>query len=177
MKKLIRTFATLLIGMALGASTLAAAAPQTVQAVLTKFNIVVNGEKQELKNTPVVIQGSTYLPVREVASLLDADLTFDSKAQKIELNTKGETKVTETVQSTEWVPAREISEKHGVTITMGKEDTIVEYKEQKISFPMTIEYGNKNGKVFTNKENTASIKVENSVIYLGANTLDLLGIQ
>lgn len=117
MKKLIRTFATLLIGMALGASTLAAAAPQTVQAVLTKFNVVVNGEKQELKNTPVVIQGATYLPVREVAGLLDADLTFDSKTQKIELNTKGETKVTETVQSTEWVSLRELHETYKLTVS------------------------------------------------------------
>ena len=92
-KQFLRTVITLSLGMVLGSATLAAAAPGTVEGVLTKFKIVVNGQEEQLSNTPVVIKGTTYLPVREVAGLLDAGLNYDGKNKTIELSTKGASNV------------------------------------------------------------------------------------
>ncbi|SMF88195.1 Copper amine oxidase N-terminal domain-containing protein [Paenibacillus uliginis N3/975] len=89
-KKIIKTVATLALGMMIGSATIAAAAPGTIQAVLSKFTFVVDGQKQTLKSDPIVYKGTTYLPVREVAEMLNAEVSsFDNKAKKIELKTKG----------------------------------------------------------------------------------------
>ncbi|OAB34270.1 hypothetical protein PMSD_14985 [Paenibacillus macquariensis subsp. defensor] len=87
-KSIIKTTATLALGMMIGSATLAAAAPSTVEAVLTKFKIIVNGQETQLKNTPLVVNGTTYLPVREVAELLNTDLNYDGNNKKIELSSK-----------------------------------------------------------------------------------------
>ncbi|MGG3282730.1 stalk domain-containing protein [Paenibacillus solani] len=87
-KSFVKTVATLAIGMMIGSATMAVASPTTVQAVLSKFNITVDGKEQKLKSDPLVYNGTTYLPVREVAGMLNAEVTsFDNKAKIIELKT------------------------------------------------------------------------------------------
>lgn len=108
-KSFIKTVATLALGMMIGSATLAAAAPSTVQAVLSKFTFTVDGQKQTLKSDPLVYNGTTYLPVREVAGMFNADVTsFDNKAKKIEIQTKGETTVTQPVASKKALKGYEI---------------------------------------------------------------------
>lgn len=89
MKTFVKTITTLMLGMALGSATLAAAAPATVKAVIADFKVVVNGETKALSKSPIVVDGTTYLPVREVANLVGADLNYDGANKKIELSTKG----------------------------------------------------------------------------------------
>ncbi|MBT2764112.1 stalk domain-containing protein [Paenibacillus sp. ISL-20] len=85
-KSFVKTITTLALGMMIGSTTIAAAAPGTIQAVLSKFTIIVDGQKQNLKSDPIIYKGTTYLPVREVAEMLNAELSsFDSKAKRIEL--------------------------------------------------------------------------------------------
>lgn len=93
MKTFVKTITTLMLGMALGSATLAAAAPATVKAVIAEFKIVVNGETKALSKSPIVVDGTTYLPVREVANLVGVDLNYDGANKKIELSTKGESPV------------------------------------------------------------------------------------
>ena len=66
----------LALGLLIGSATTAIAATDTVQATIAKFKFVVNGEKQQLKNDPLVRNGVTYLPVRETAELLGAQVDF-----------------------------------------------------------------------------------------------------
>ncbi|MNW36734.1 hypothetical protein D3C74_137520 [compost metagenome] len=87
MKTFAKTLATLVLGMALGSATLAAAAPSTLKAVIADFKIIVNGESKTLTKSPIVVDGTTYLPVREVAGLVGADLKYDGANKKIELTT------------------------------------------------------------------------------------------
>lgn len=90
----------LVAGMLIGSAGMAAAATtQTVQAVLTKFTISVDGQKQTLKADPLVYNGTTYLPVREVAAITGYGLEFDNTKKSIDLISKGGTTVT-TNQST-----------------------------------------------------------------------------
>ncbi|KKO55380.1 stalk domain-containing protein [Paenibacillus sp. DMB20] len=89
-KNIVKTAATLTLGMMIGSATIAAAAPGTIQAVLSKFTFVVDGQQQTLKSKPIVYKGTTYLPVREVAKMLNAEVSsFDNKVKKIELKTTG----------------------------------------------------------------------------------------
>lgn len=82
MKKLI---AALALGMLIGSATTALAAPDVVEATVAKFKFLVNGEEREVKTEQLVVMGTTYLPVREVANMLGHDVTFRSDSQTIEL--------------------------------------------------------------------------------------------
>lgn len=114
MKTFFKTITTLMLGMALGSATLAAAAPATVKAVIADFKIVVNGETKALSKAPIVVDGTTYLPVREVANLVGADLNYDGANKKIELSTKGVTSMPTT--QAEWISLKDLVEKYGFSV-------------------------------------------------------------
>ncbi|MCF7756147.1 copper amine oxidase N-terminal domain-containing protein [Paenibacillus xylanexedens] len=89
-RSLFKTVATLGIGMMIGSATLAAAAPSTVNAILTKFSFAVDGKEQNLQSDTLVYNGKTYLPIREVAEMTGYKLIYDKEQKKIEFGTKGE---------------------------------------------------------------------------------------
>lgn len=82
-----KTIFGLVIGLMIGLSTSAfAAIGDKVEAVFAEFVFVVNGEVKTLDATPIVINGSSYLPVRSVANVLGYDLTYKSDLRTIEFN-------------------------------------------------------------------------------------------
>ncbi|KKC49540.1 hypothetical protein VE23_24900 [Paenibacillus sp. D9] len=88
-----KRFGTLLIGILIGAgltfSTGAfAATKETVTAFFTDLNISVNGKAAELQARPLSYNGTTYLPVRDVANLTGYDVTYKADSGKIELQSK-----------------------------------------------------------------------------------------
>lgn len=89
MKKMI---AGLVAGLFIGSAGMAAAATiPTVKAQLVKFAIWVDGEKQVLKNQPLLYNGTTYLPVRDISEMLGLGLTFNNQVKSISLKTPGGT--------------------------------------------------------------------------------------
>ncbi|SDC70315.1 Copper amine oxidase N-terminal domain-containing protein [Paenibacillus sp. UNCCL117] len=85
MKKLI---IALSLGMLIGSATTAiAATSETVQATIAKFVIKVNGQEKQLATSPIVVDGNSYLPVREVAGLLGAEVGYDDATRTISLQT------------------------------------------------------------------------------------------
>ncbi|WP_025851392.1 copper amine oxidase N-terminal domain-containing protein [Paenibacillus ehimensis] len=96
MKKLI---ISLSVGMLLGsAATALAATNETVQATFAKFVFKVNGQEKELKTAPLVVDGTSYLPVREISGLLGYELKYDEETRTINLdkNPKGDDKMPST---------------------------------------------------------------------------------
>lgn len=90
-----KTILTLCIGMFIGLmvgsiSGTFAAIGDRVEAIVAEFNIVVDGEVQVLETTPVVINDSTYVPLRAMANMLGKDVTYKSDSRTIELNTPTE---------------------------------------------------------------------------------------
>lgn len=84
--KSIRMFVTgLIVGALLATAGSALAASETVQATVAKFRFLVNGEERELRTDPLVVKGTTYLPVREVANMLGYDVTYRADRKTIEL--------------------------------------------------------------------------------------------
>ncbi|QOS77961.1 hypothetical protein JNUCC31_25195 [Paenibacillus sp. JNUCC31] len=175
-KTLVKTVVTLGIGMMIGSATLAAAAPSTIQAVISNFKVVVNNEQASLKNAPIVSEGVTYLPVREVASLLDAEVKYDSKNKQININSKGDDTLQPTATVTEWVPAKEAVSKYGISINIS-DVTTVSLNDKEIVFPLSM-YDQKEGvKTVKNETETATLKIDQNELYFGDDTLKLLGVQ
>jgi len=88
----------LALGLLIGSATTAIAATDTVQATIAKFKFVVNGEQQQLKNDPLVRNGVTYLPVRETAELLGAQVDFKDGTITLDAKDGGNVSETSTVE-------------------------------------------------------------------------------
>lgn len=78
-----RVIASLAIGMLIGSATVAAAAPNTVQATIAKFKILVDGETKTGTTNQLVYNGTTYVPIREVGGLLGYETKYDGKLKQI----------------------------------------------------------------------------------------------
>jgi Flp pilus assembly pilin Flp len=68
------------------ASTSYAAVGDKVEAIFADFNLIVNGQPQVLQETPLVVNGTSYLPLRSLSNLLGYDVTYKSDSRTIELN-------------------------------------------------------------------------------------------
>jgi len=70
----------ILIGiLASAASGAIAAVGDKIEATITKYIYVVNGEKKTVDVDPIVIQGTSYLPTRALANLLGYDVTYKAE--------------------------------------------------------------------------------------------------
>ncbi|MDP4095484.1 copper amine oxidase N-terminal domain-containing protein [Paenibacillus sp. P96] len=175
----------LVTGMLIGSATVTAAATTpTVQATLSKFSFSVDGESKNLKSDPLVYKGTTYLPVREVAEITGYDLTFDSKAKSIELESKSEGDVTvsdntspaASTDSLTWITARDAKKQYDISIVMS-DTTTVSHDGKEISFPLSMrDTSDKGGKIYKSTDNSSSLKIQDGAIYLGSDTLQALGI-
>ncbi|MFD1176859.1 stalk domain-containing protein [Paenibacillus puldeungensis] len=85
MKKSIYTLLTLCIGIIIGMTSTAAAAPvrEYVQASFEKIKFVVNGEEKHLDADPLIYQGATYLPVRTILNTLGYDAIYKADSKTI----------------------------------------------------------------------------------------------
>ncbi|SCW51138.1 Copper amine oxidase N-terminal domain-containing protein [Paenibacillus tianmuensis] len=85
MKKLVIGLAA---GMMLGSVATAFAAEdigKEVKAVFAKFNFKVNGVETPLETSPLVYEGTAYLPVREIGKLTGYNVSFNEQTQTFEL--------------------------------------------------------------------------------------------
>ena len=168
----------LALGLLIGSATTAIAATDTVQATIAKFKFVVNGEQQQLKNDPLVRNGVTYLPVRETAELLGAQVDF--KDGTITLDKDGET-VTETTVS-EWIAIRDLSDQikdNGGIITFGGElnKMTINLPGHSVSIDSpTFKEGETERYFIDGTERYLTIKFESGTTYFLVEELDSLGV-
>ncbi|MNS25421.1 hypothetical protein D3C72_573160 [compost metagenome] len=87
MKKVI---AALALGMMIGSTTVALAAPSTVQATVTKLRMIVNGQMKSDTSSQLVYKGTTYVPIRETAGYFGYNTYYNSKFNSIEFASKNE---------------------------------------------------------------------------------------
>lgn len=76
--------------MMLGSSVTALAATDLVgteiKAVFAKFNLEINGQPKEFETLPLVYNGTSYLPVRDIANLIGYDVTYKADSRTIALS-------------------------------------------------------------------------------------------
>lgn len=67
------------------ASTSYAAVGDKIEAIFANFNFIVNGRQVTLDETPLVYNGTSYLPVRSLSNALGLDVTYKADSRTIEL--------------------------------------------------------------------------------------------
>lgn len=83
-----KKFKTFVIGLIVGLllTTGVFASSEQIQAVFVDFKLSINGENFNLKSTPIVYNGTSYLPVRDIGEVLGYKVDYDSKTKTIILN-------------------------------------------------------------------------------------------
>jgi hypothetical protein len=77
------------LGMMIGSTaTVVAATNETVQATIAKFTVKFNGEEKEIKNPIVVIDGTSYLPLRDVSDLFGYHVDYEDSTRTITVDQK-----------------------------------------------------------------------------------------
>jgi len=114
----------LVVGLLIGSAATAFAATDTVTATVAKFRFIVNGEERDVKTEQLVVMGTTYLPVREVANMLGYDVTYRADSQTIELQS-AKAPAKEAIQPQEqevdlnmdeWIQLRELAVQNKLTV-------------------------------------------------------------
>lgn len=176
----------LVVGMLIGSAGMAAAATtQTVQATLAKFSISIDGKKQSLKSDPLVYKGTTYLPVRDVASMFGADVSnVDNKTKSIELVTKGETSVqspseaaVSQIEKGEWISTRDLVDNYNVIVSAAAgsiRDVTFTLGEKSIVFSIPGKLVNSE---YISKDGSHKAIVNNGAIYLSKESAAYLGVS
>lgn len=62
--------------------------------------VTLNGETLKLDSPPVMVDGNTYLKLRDVATVTGLGVNWNETSQTVELSNKGVTKVSETSTTT-----------------------------------------------------------------------------
>ena len=91
MKKFINNQKSLIMGIIIGLliTSFSFASSDQIQAVFTNFNLTINGQNVPLQTKPIVYNGTSYLPVREISNILGYDVDFNSNTQTIILDNQG----------------------------------------------------------------------------------------
>lgn len=72
---------------------IAEGAQNTVQAIYKNLKIICNGQAATLTAQPVIINGSTYLPVRALANVLNKNVDWNAAKQEITITDKTNSEV------------------------------------------------------------------------------------
>jgi hypothetical protein len=179
----------LVVGMLLGSSTVAfAATNETVSAVFADFILKINGKEQKLDSQILVYNGTSYLPVRDVANLVGYDVTYKADSRTIELNqvTRNQPQTQQTQQPstpakapgpdlTGWIDLNSIADKYNVNISVGTETTFTK-GETTISFktPSGRENQDEISDVVVGS-NHLKVRMVNAKMYISIDDLKTLG--
>ncbi|QAT43433.1 stalk domain-containing protein [Aminipila luticellarii] len=100
-------------------------AGDSISAVFSNFNFVVNGQAKTVSTQPIVYNGTSYLPVREISNLLGYTVNYKADSRTIELSDASQpapvddqTNVTNTSTDTsDLISMRDLHDKYGVDIS------------------------------------------------------------
>lgn len=82
-------------GLMLSAQVLADDGLQMIEAYLRPDLLIkLDGKQLELKNPPIIYDGSTYLPLREMAGIFGKDVNWNNDTQTVELGKRDSQKST-----------------------------------------------------------------------------------
>jgi hypothetical protein len=174
----------LVIGMLIGSAATAAAASDTVTATITKLRFVINGEERDVQTEQLVVMGTTYLPVREVANMLGYDVIYRSDSKTVEFNTandstkKGASIVTETIIDTAWISLRDLAEQHNLEVRQITIDGKTYGVFRDGGIVLSIYYDGKTSTVTTStpEGDTVRAEIQNGSTMLSLEDLEAAGI-
>jgi hypothetical protein len=201
MKKLILA---LMIGMMIGSITTAVAATEgEVTAVFANFILKINGQEKEMESTPLVYDGTSYLPVRAMANLVGYDVTYETESRTIGLDSRPApapapipvpvpvpvppTVTTTTyatpppiksdpVDSVKWVSMQKLNLNAGlkVSISPGTSQINLDYGNR--TFVFNLPNNTDAEKFSTSKPDNITMLIKDGAIYFNRNDLERVGL-
>jgi hypothetical protein len=89
-KRVISAFIPVIVVLSISTSITAASAMTEIKAYMNNsIKITLNGQSWKPAQPPITYQGSTYLPLRAVGEALDAQVSWDSATQTVDITTTG----------------------------------------------------------------------------------------
>nr|WP_315022875.1 stalk domain-containing protein [uncultured Aminipila sp.] len=147
-------------------------ASQGISATFGNFNFLVNGQAKSINTQPIVYNGTSYLPVREISSMLGYNVDYQSDTRTIKLtNSPQDNSNTNTVKgdSKEFVILNELFKISDISASCdGKVLTLIKSSSpKKITFDIP---STKDGIYTINTDyGTLDLKMVNGAVYLKAD--------
>jgi hypothetical protein len=79
----------LIIGMILATAGTAFAGNNSVTGVYGSFKYLINGQDKPIQSEAVIVNGKSYLPIRDIGSALGYDIEYDDNSRTIGLSNNG----------------------------------------------------------------------------------------
>lgn len=139
------------------------------------YKVELDGKRVELKNAPIVYDGSTYIPLRELSNVIGVGVEWNGKTQTVKLSSKDDSNQSvdeqenESMSDTEFLSLNQLVQEYELTISVG--DGILTIDDKKFTLPKAD--ADKVEQV-TSGEITLTIKIEKSRIYLNKSELEKL---
>lgn len=167
MKKFI---AGLIFGLIIATSVVGLANSE-ITAKFTSFNLVIDGETKQLETQPLVYNGTSYLPLRELSNLVGYDVTYKADSKTIEL-TKSTPNVSADLEG--WISLKDFFDKHGVQTYYG---STIKFAKGDKTFEFPAQPSIKDGEYqVSNETHTITLKIINSRTYLKVDEMKSLNL-
>lgn len=137
-----------------GGSVLAAGYNRTIEVLFNNVNLTVNGKKVESEN--ILYNGTTYIPLRDVADLLGKEVGWDQASNTASINDPGFVPADNGDASVVWKDGEEDAKlsvqftDRSATIIIGRDHpngtkTDVIFKEDRFGWPLVTDAGSGEG--------------------------------
>lgn len=87
-KVLALTISTLILFLSFGSTCYAATAQSTLTAQFKALKILLNGSQITMESQPILVNGSTYLPLRAFANLFNKNVDWNAELQQVSITDK-----------------------------------------------------------------------------------------
>lgn len=177
MKNIMKKSKSFIMGLIVGLMLTSAvfASSEYIQAKFTDFNLIINGKQKVLQTKPLVYNGTSYLPVREISNLLGYDVTYKSDTRTIILDSAKNTN-NQSALSDEWISLSDLATNKNIRIIIGeyinisRDSILISIKLDEIQEDAIAK------KYKTNDSQQISILKTNNTIFLLLSELKAIGI-
>lgn len=94
-KKLSVVMAVMIFVISITSIGFAAPTPKSLKAYFNNIRIFRNGSQKAISAEPFIVDGTTYVPLRDISELLEKDVTWDQSTYTVGINDRPGTSSTE----------------------------------------------------------------------------------
>jgi hypothetical protein len=89
-RKLPLLIAVVMLVLAFSTTGFASYVTKTIQANYRNVTVFVNGAQKNLKSEPFIVDGTTYVPLRDVAEIMGSTVAFNPATYRIDITNMGD---------------------------------------------------------------------------------------
>ncbi|ATW26015.1 copper amine oxidase N-terminal domain-containing protein [Candidatus Formimonas warabiya] len=88
------TVTALILALSLGTTSFADTVSNTLKAQYKALKILLNGQQVTMESQPIIVNGSTYLPLRAFANLFNKNVDWNAAQQQVTITDKPDNQLT-----------------------------------------------------------------------------------